>query len=204
MTASRQRDPEATRRAILDAAEQIFVERGFTGTHLSDIAQQARVTKSLIHHHFGSKKELWEEIKRQQFSRYAAEQERLLQAQTMDADVLRQAIIQYFKYLQQNPRFSRLLTWMKVEGDTSCGDMADELARQGLNGIHQAQEAGVLRNDINPLFILMIFLGLAEWWFEAKHQFLPPTGLQGPAGEQVDEAFLSSLLEIFFHGVLPS
>ncbi len=212
MTGKRQRDPEATRATILDAAEQIFVEHGFTGTHLSDIAKKAGVTKSLIHHHFGSKKQLWEEIKRQEFTRYAAEQERLLQAGSMDADLLREAMIQYFKYLQRNPNFSRLLTWMKVEGDQSCGDIANELARQSISGIHQAQQDGILRQDINPLFIFMTFIGLVESWFEAKHQFLwfeaehqspPHLAPAGPETGQVDEAYLSSVLKIFFEGLLP-
>ncbi|MBU0515907.1 MAG: TetR/AcrR family transcriptional regulator [Proteobacteria bacterium] len=203
MPPSRRRNAEATRQAILAAAEQIFVDHGFSGTHLSEIATKANVTKSLIHHHFGSKKDLWEQIKRQQFSQYAAEQNRLLEATDQETDLLEESIVQYFRYLQKNPRFSRLLTWMKIEADTSCGDIAEELAQLGLTRIHQAQQDGVLRKDINPLFVLMTFIGLVEWWFESKHQFVPAADSAGPESGQVDEAYLSSMLKIFFEGLLP-
>ena len=46
---------EATRRALLDAATDLFVERGFARTSLDDIAGVARVTKGAIYHHFPGK-----------------------------------------------------------------------------------------------------------------------------------------------------
>ena len=87
------RDPESTRNAIVEAAELIFVDQGFAATSLSAIAKKANVTKSLIHHHFGTKKDLWEEIKRKQFSKLAGVQSHLLEASGMDADLLKESII---------------------------------------------------------------------------------------------------------------
>lgn len=46
---------EATRRALLDAAGELFAERGFARTSLDDVASAARVTKGAIYHHFPSK-----------------------------------------------------------------------------------------------------------------------------------------------------
>lgn len=51
---------EATRRALLDAAADLFSERGFARTSLDDVAAVARVTKGAIYHHFGSKPGLFE------------------------------------------------------------------------------------------------------------------------------------------------
>ena len=56
MTAVRRHDPEASRAAILDAAERTFVDKGFAGASMSEIAERSGVTKSLIHHHFGRRK----------------------------------------------------------------------------------------------------------------------------------------------------
>ncbi|VWB87120.1 TetR/AcrR family transcriptional regulator [Burkholderia lata] len=49
---------EQTREQILDAAVKLFGERGFRGTSLSQIAAQAGVVQSVLHHHFGSKDQL--------------------------------------------------------------------------------------------------------------------------------------------------
>lgn len=53
---------EATRRALLDSATDLFVERGFSTTSLDEVAAKARVTKGAIYHHFPSKQSLFEAV----------------------------------------------------------------------------------------------------------------------------------------------
>ena len=53
---------EATRRALLDSATRLFVERGFAQTSLDEVAANARVTKGAIYHHFPSKQALFEAV----------------------------------------------------------------------------------------------------------------------------------------------
>jgi TetR/AcrR family transcriptional regulator len=43
---------------LLDAAEQLFAERGFAATPVRQIAERAGVNPSLVHYYFGSKREL--------------------------------------------------------------------------------------------------------------------------------------------------
>src|SRR5258708_4930982 len=50
---------EATRRALLDSAAEAFVDRGFAGAPLDDIAQSARLTKGALYHHFASQQALF-------------------------------------------------------------------------------------------------------------------------------------------------
>lgn len=58
----RKRDTEATREALMDAATELFAERGFDGTRVDQIAQTAGVNKAMISYHFGGKKRLYNEI----------------------------------------------------------------------------------------------------------------------------------------------
>ena len=44
---------------ILDAAEQLFAQRGFYGVSLRDITQAAGVDVALVGYHFGGKRELF-------------------------------------------------------------------------------------------------------------------------------------------------
>jgi AcrR family transcriptional regulator len=44
---------------ILDAAEELFAQRGFYGVSLRDITQAARVDVALVGYHFGGKRELF-------------------------------------------------------------------------------------------------------------------------------------------------
>ena len=52
-------DAEATRTALLDAAEQLFQARGVSGTSLQDIASAAGTTRGAIYWHFQDKAHLF-------------------------------------------------------------------------------------------------------------------------------------------------
>jgi AcrR family transcriptional regulator len=54
----RRRDPEASRAAILEAASEVFNERGYAGATIREIARRAGVTHGLVMRHFGSKEQL--------------------------------------------------------------------------------------------------------------------------------------------------
>lgn len=47
-----------SRVAILDAAQRLFAERGYSATSTADIAQQAGITRTLIFHYFPTKQRL--------------------------------------------------------------------------------------------------------------------------------------------------
>jgi AcrR family transcriptional regulator len=48
----------STKNKILDAAEQLFADKGFNGTSLREITSLADVNLAAVNYHFGSKKEL--------------------------------------------------------------------------------------------------------------------------------------------------
>lgn len=57
-SARRQRQAEATRQEILQAARRLFVERGYASTTMADIATEAGVVVQTIYTSCGSKREL--------------------------------------------------------------------------------------------------------------------------------------------------
>lgn len=164
----RRRDPDATRAAILEAAEELFLARGPDDTPMSEIGRRAGVTKSLIHHHFGSKQELWDEIKRLHFGKYYDLQKEMLASSAGTAELLRDSIVTYFRFLQTDPQAVRHLSWRLVEADDLCLEQEDELFELGVAKIKSAQEAGELRSDIEPISMIKAFLALTENWFLTK------------------------------------
>jgi AcrR family transcriptional regulator len=60
MTSTFNRLDAAQRRAqILGAANSLFAERGYDAVSVGDIAQAAGVTRGLVHHYFGGRKEVY-------------------------------------------------------------------------------------------------------------------------------------------------
>ena len=55
-------DADETRRRIIDAAEELFFQKGVTETTLEQIARYARVTRGAVYWHFADKHELFEAV----------------------------------------------------------------------------------------------------------------------------------------------
>ena len=56
---TRERRLEHTRSLLLDAAEEVFAEKGFMAASLDDIAHAAGYTKGAIYKHFAAKEDLF-------------------------------------------------------------------------------------------------------------------------------------------------
>lgn len=56
---ARPRDPERTRRAILDAARSEFCQHGLTGARIERITRRSRTNTRMIYHYFGNKEGLY-------------------------------------------------------------------------------------------------------------------------------------------------
>ncbi len=199
----RTRDPAATRAAILAAAEEVILARGFARASTSAIAAKAGVTKSLLHHHFGSKEGLWREVKRRRFATYADEQLRMLGDADLTTDLLRESIAFYFRFLRDNPQFVRILAWVYLERQDDAGDdLSGELTDRGVAWLRAAQEAGLLRRDLDPRLLLFTFIGGVQHWFQDRDFYRQQMGADLD-DDALDEAFLAAFQRIFMEGVLP-
>lgn len=203
---SRKRDAEATQEAILNAAETLFIEEGFSKVSLTKIAKEAEVTKSLIHHHFGSKDDLWLAVKKRYFSGYAEVQSERIQAGKPTLELLYDGIVAYFKYLQSKPGFAHMNCRLLLEGDESCMEIFRGVTEKGVEAIKQAQEAGAIRDDLNPYHILISALSMVENYFLGKERFceLHSQLLAGETDqEKRDEAYLKDMMAIYIEGIRP-
>jgi AcrR family transcriptional regulator len=67
---TRERRLEHTRALLLDAAEEVFAEKGFTPATLDDIAHAAGYTKGAIYKHFTTKEDLFLAVSDRYWRRY--------------------------------------------------------------------------------------------------------------------------------------
>ncbi len=67
---TRERRLERTRGLLLDAAQEVFAEKGFTAATLDDIAYAAGYTKGAIYKHFPTKEELFLAVNDWYWQRY--------------------------------------------------------------------------------------------------------------------------------------
>ncbi len=62
--ASRRRDPDAKREAILLTAAQLFLEKSYGRTLLTDVAERLSITKPALYHYFRNKEDILLEVYR--------------------------------------------------------------------------------------------------------------------------------------------
>jgi TetR/AcrR family transcriptional regulator len=165
-------DAEGARRAILNAAEEVFAQHGFDGARIDAIAAAAGYNKSLIFQYFGDKLGLYTEVIKRADREMTEFQVRLLAPLLEDETIASNAhkfrallatiITAIFDYLAAHPRLVRMLLWEQAEGwqtyakiisqfNTEDADQFETLFRKAYN-------AGLLRSNYVPLIQLTMVL----------------------------------------------
>ncbi|MGD0710185.1 MAG: TetR/AcrR family transcriptional regulator [Bacteroidales bacterium] len=61
---------QTTEKKILDAAKTVFLEKGFDGARMQEIADEAKINKALVHYYFRSKDKLFDAIFQEAFQQF--------------------------------------------------------------------------------------------------------------------------------------
>lgn len=201
---ARKRDPEATQTAILETAQALFVEFGMDAVSMRNIALQSGVTKSLIHHHFQTKEQLWCAVKERMFAEYADMQMAIFDSMPGGPDMLRHTIRVYFNFVREHPEIVRLWCWTCLEGDSQAGFVERQLIQRGVAKLTEAQEKGLLRADVNPMLLIVQLVGMTNQWFLARERYQMWAEPSGEQPSNWDELFLAQFERLFIDGVSPS
>lgn len=108
---TRQQQREATRARIVEAAVQVFTEKGFHGASTRDIARLADTNQGLITYHFNSKEALWRAAADAIFSNLEARLSNRLQTISTDdaREYAREIIREYVRFVAEHPELFRMM-----------------------------------------------------------------------------------------------
>ena len=191
----RVRDPEATRAAVLAAAERLFAERGFANTSLRDISNASGVSHPLIHHHFGSKEELYQAVKRRLVESYAQRFPHAARAVNRPLNIGPE-LRRLMAYIGDNPMLLRLCAWTRLEGDRQVWpgepDMFETIRRR----IEVSQRRKLIRDDLDPTYLSIILTSLVFFWLDNRDHFVQRFG-----PEMNDSDYLRQAIEILERGI---
>lgn len=202
--AKRERRKEARPGELLDAALELFVEKGFTATRVEEVAARAGVSKGTLFLYFPSKEELLKAVVRENISgRFSEWHAEFAAFEGSTADMLRHGLTTWWQRVGAT-RASGITKLMMSEAQ-NFPDIAafyqHEVIEPGESLIRRILQRGMARGELRPmdldyavysLIAPMIFLILS------RHS----TGVCFPDHMALDpEKYIASQLSIVLHGM---
>lgn len=165
-----QRDPEASQRALLDAAVAEFAEKGLAGARVDEIAGRAGVNKQLVYHHFGNKDDLYQAALERVYAEIR-ERERALKLGDLAPVAAMERLIGFsFDYLVDHPEFVALLTDENRQGarhvqrSERLQEMHSPLIQLIAETLEKGGREGLFRTDLDAVNVYISIAGLSYFY----------------------------------------
>ena len=195
--------PEERPRQILDAALEVFGERGLAGAKLDDIAKRAGVSKGTIYLYFPNKEELFREVVRAVvIGPKDQHAERIAKATDDPAEQLEQFLRAHWDFVR-SPQYQTI--YKLVTGELhNFPDLAEFYGREVIKPgnrlladvIQRGIDKGIFRR-VDPILAARFMASTAithSTWCARRHVFKMLTDV-------TDEQVFEQLLDFFFHAI---
>lgn len=161
---------QTTEEKILEAASEVFTEKGFSGTRTRDIAEKAGINLALLNYYFRSKEKLFEQVMKIKVVLLFGKIFPILSNEkTSLEEKIDLASEKYFEILSKNPNLP-LFVISEIQKKNSNISKIIPINKIFENSviIKQIKEK---RPEINPLHYLVNFLAMTIFPFVAKPVF---------------------------------
>jgi AcrR family transcriptional regulator len=151
---------EATRAALVDAARELFAERGYANVGTEEIVRRARVTRGALYHHFQDKKDLFRAVHEQSEAELTQRIGEQIAARATD-DPVEALVTGARTFLDHCTDASARISLVDAPAVLGWAEWREIDERHGLGlvtaGLQGAMDAGALRRQpVKPLAHLML------------------------------------------------
>jgi AcrR family transcriptional regulator len=162
-----------TEQTILEAAEKLFVRKGYTATRTTEIAAAAGVNQALLHYYFRTKEALFERIFREK-----TEQMLDFFVESFDSDLpflgkVRLGIERHFDFVARDPTLPFFILRELIQGEERKTFVREKIAPvafgiiERMTGlVREAEEKGEIR-PVDPQDLLLNIVSLNVFSFIA-------------------------------------
>lgn len=157
------------RRTIVDAALEVFAERGYSHSSVDEIADRAGITVAVIYRHFASKEELHRAVLEEQWQGMLAEQRARVFGAPPGIERLRAAYASYFEWFEAHPLALRFI-FREASGPPAVVEAHEAVARDASDSIASYLLGGPARVDPSVRIVAEFLRGgtntVARWWLD--------------------------------------
>lgn len=165
------RDPERTRRNLMDAAYREFSIAGYHGASIEKICKRAGVSKQILSHHFGSKENVYLTVLESAYEASRSHDPELDLDVLDPVEAMRQLVCFSFDHLRSNRAFVSLLgdenvhKGKHIKRSKKLRDIYAPLIAKIALILQRGEEAGVFRRGIDPYQLYISISGLCFFYF---------------------------------------
>ena len=184
---------------IIESAERLFADKGFSGTSVRDIAETAGVNLAMISYYFGSKEKLFESMFQYRSESFKLQLETMLQNKELEPmQKVEQLIEQYISRLTSQICFHRIM--VREQMMNSNGFIAQQI--QTLKARNQAlikqliqegQDKGAFKKDVDVPLMMMTLIGTVSQLITTQHYYKEINGLQSLTEEEFQQHIRTKL-----------
>lgn len=177
-------EADQTKKALLEAALEIFSEKGYQATRLEDVAQAADLTRGAIYHHFGSKAGLYKALLDEAAAPGSEAMNRAIAEGGTFTEICTRIMVYQLSVIEENPRTGAMMEVIlfKTGPNEELAEInhkrgeENEALIQGIAGyMAQGIAQGEVRPELDPFTIARAFIayqhGLASLWLSDRTAF---------------------------------
>jgi len=125
----------ARRRQLLEAAQAVFVERGYHAAAMDDIAERAGVSKPVLYQHFPSKLELYLALLDASCAEMVAKTRAAMAATSDNKERVREAVRAYFDLIDHESEAFRLVFESDLRNEPAARERVERAERESVTAI---------------------------------------------------------------------
>lgn len=196
---------------IMEAAEELFAEKGFDGTSVRDIAEEAGVNLAMISYYFGSKERLMESLFKYRGESIKLQLENMIENKELSSLQKVYALIDnYIDRIMKQQCFHKILSriqMVELKGITT--QLIHELKRTNQELvkklIQEGQRRGEFKKNIDVPLMIATLVGTTSHLVTTQHYYRKLNNLESLTDEEFEKLIkkkLSHHLKLVFKTIL--
>ena len=174
---ARKNDPDGTKENIIEVATQEFVDAGFSGARVDQIANRTKTSKRMIYYYFGSKEGLYLAVLERAYANIRALESRLNLEDLEPEAAMRSLIANTFDHDDANPDFVQLVSIENIHRAEHL--KTSDVLRHSSSGIvdiiagilERGLAAGVFKRKVDPVDLHQMISAECFFRVSNRHTF---------------------------------
>ena len=185
------RDPEGTRRRILEAATEEFARGGFAGARVDRIAKGAEANERMLYYYFGNKESLFRAVLEHAYLQLV-EAERSLALDALAPEEAMRALVAFiWRYYTDHPELITLVNSENLhqarhlKGSAIVHELLSPTVQIIASILRRGEAAGVFRTGIDAMQMYISIASLGYFHLSNRHTLSTVLGVEITAPEML-------------------